>query len=127
MTGTEIIWTYVSNGKDVHTVTSSPQTNTTQGGSPLLSSGVLKPGQSFNYTFYKHGFYPFQCSVHPSIASMNGWVNVTGSDISPPVTTPPSNSALYATIGAIVGIAVVISIVAYTKLTTRKPKATAPV
>ena len=126
-TGTEIIWTYVSNGKDVHTVTSSPQTNTTQGGSPLLSSGVLEPGQSFNYLFYKHGFYPFQCSVHPNITSMNGWVNVTGSDLQPPVTTPPFNYAPYVTIGAIVGIAAVISVVAYTELRTRKPKATCPI
>ncbi len=126
-TGTEIIWTYVSNGKDVHTVTSSPQTNTTQGGSPLLSSGVLEPGQSFNYLFYKHGFYPFQCSVHPNIPSMNGWVNVTGSDIQPPVSNAPLNYPLYVTIGAIVGIAAVISVVAYTELRTRKPKATCPI
>jgi len=37
------------------------------------------------------------------------------------------NYPLYVTIGAIVGIAVVISVVAYTKLRTRKPKATGPI
>src|SRR3989441_1856140 len=60
-TGTQIIWTYATNGKTVHTITSSPQTNTTQVGTPLISSGPLNPGQTFAYTFYKHGIYPIQC------------------------------------------------------------------
>ena len=72
----------------MNTVTSSPQTNVTQAGSPLIDNGDLHPGQSFNFTFYKHGFYPIQCYVHPQ--TMNGWVNVTGSDIQPP--PPPRNT-----------------------------------
>src|SRR2546427_367835 len=56
-TGTEVIWTYVSSGRDRHTVSSTPQTNITQGGTPLISSGTLNPGQSFSYIFYKLRFY----------------------------------------------------------------------
>jgi plastocyanin len=122
-TGTQVTWTYASSGKTVHTVTSTPQTNTTQGGTPLINSGAINPGQSFAYTFYAHGFYPIQCSLHPNIAAMNGWVNVTGSDIQPPSQSPPPNPVnyvQYAIIGAIVGIAIIISIVAYSRLRIRR-------
>src|SRR5437588_7238515 len=82
-------------------VTSSPQTNVTQAGSPLIDSGDLHPGQSFNFTFYKHGFYPIQCYVHPQ--TTNGWLNVTGSDIQPPPppATPSTNYTSYTIGGAI--------------------------
>ena len=108
-TGTEVIWTYVSSGRDRHTVSSTPQTNITQGGTPLISSGTLNPGQSFSYIFYKHGFYPIQCGFHPT---MNGSVNVTGSDIQPPQ-SPVQTSfdyTPYAVVGGVAAIIVVISI-----------------
>ena len=125
-TGMQVTWTYSANGKTVHTVTSTPQTNTTQGGTPLISSGPLNPGQSFSYIFSSHGFYPFQCSLHPNIAAMNGWVNVTGSDVQPPPPggspTTPVNYVQYAIIAAIVGIAIVMALVGYMKLRVRGRK-----
>jgi len=126
-TGTQVTWTYNANGKTVHTVTSTPQTNTTQVGTPLLNSGPLNPGQSFSYIFYAHGFYPFQCSLHPNIAAMNGWVNVTGSDIQPPPPTSqtaPINYAQYAIIGAIAGIVIIISVVAFSRIRIRRQRTT---
>jgi plastocyanin len=87
-TGTTVVWTYASNWKDFHTVTSTPGTNRTQGGTPLLYSGSLSPGQSFSYTFDQPGYYPYQCSFHPTLANMNGWISVTGA----PVTRPPSQN-----------------------------------
>jgi plastocyanin len=110
-TGTLVIWTYSTSGKAQHTVTSSPQTNTTQGG-PLINSGPLNPGQSFSYTFYKHGLYPIQCAFH---SFMNELVNVTGTDLQPPstsVTTPSTDYASYAIGGAIAGAIVAVGSVA---------------
>jgi plastocyanin len=89
-TGTMVTWTYSSAGATIHTVTSDPGTNTTQGGAPLLNSGDLSPGQSFSYTFNLPGYYPYQCAVHPTIPKMNGWVNVTGNPVTVP---PPQNGA----------------------------------
>lgn len=106
-TGTEVIW--INHGSTQHTVTSSPQTNTTQGGTPLISSGPMNTGQNFSYTFYKHGLYPIQCAFHPTV--MNGLVNVTGTDVQPPspsATTSPTDYTPYAiggAIGAAIGIA----------------------
>src|SRR5438445_12785140 len=54
-TGTEVIWTYASTGKAQHTVTSAPNTNTTQGGTHLLSSRPLNTRHNFSYLFYQHG------------------------------------------------------------------------
>ncbi len=121
-TGTQVVWTYATNGKTVHTVTSSPQTNTTQGGTPLLSSGPLNPGQSFAYTFYKHGIYRIQCALHPTIPAMNGWVNVTGTDLQPPTPTsaPSSDITLYAIAGAVAGAIVIVSVVLFLKRRTQK-------
>ena len=119
-TGTEVIWTYSRTGTTFHTVTSSPQTNVTQAGSPLIDSGDLHPGQSFNYTFYKHGFYPIQCYVHPQ--TMNGWVNVTGSDIQPPLppATPSTNYTPYIIGGAIAGAIAIGSVILVLRHRTQK-------
>src|SRR5438094_5399975 len=106
MTGTEVIWK--NSGNTQHTVTSSPQTNTTQGGTPLISSGPLNPGQNFSYIFYKHGSYPIQCAFHPTL--MNGLVNVTGTDIqppSPPAPTPTTDYAPYLIAVAAAGIIII--------------------
>jgi plastocyanin len=119
-TGTQVIWSYATNGKTVHTITSSPQTNTTQGGTPLLSSGPLNPGQSFAYTFYKHGIYPIQCALHPTIPAMNGWVNVTGTDLQPPPASAPSSDITLYAIGAIAGVILVISVALFMRRRTRK-------
>jgi plastocyanin len=123
-TGTQITWTYASTGKVQHTVTSAPNTNTTQGGVPLISSGPLNPGQSFSYTFYKHGFYPIQCAFHPF---MNELVNVTGSDIqppSPPTTTTATDYTPYAIGGAIAGAIVIISIALFLRRRTPRARTT---
>ena len=88
-TGTTVTWTYVTTGKTIHTVTSPPGTNQTQTGTPLINSGDLSPGQTFSYTFYLPGYYPYQCSVHPTTPAMNGWVMVTGS----PVTSTSMNNS----------------------------------
>jgi plastocyanin len=117
-TGTEVVWR--NNGNTQHTVTSSPQTNTTQGGTPLISSGPLNPGQNFSYIFYKHGLYPIQCAYHP--ATMNGLVNVTGSDVQPPppMTTPPFDYTLYIIGGVVAGAIVVASIALFARRRTKK-------
>jgi len=123
-TGAQVVWTYSSTGKVQHTVTSAPNTNTTQGGTPLISSGPLNPGQSFSYTFYKHGFYPIQCAFHPF---MNELVNVTGSDVqppSPPNTTTPTDYTPYAIGGAIAGAIVIISIALFLRRRTPRARTT---
>ena len=123
ITGTLVTWIYTSNGNTVHTVTSSPQTNTTQGGTPLISSGPLNPGQSFAYTFYKHGIYPIQCALHPTIPAMNGWVNVTGTDLQPPPTSASSpDNTLYIIGGIAVGVLVIVSVIMFLRRQTRKTK-----
>src|SRR5713101_5004003 len=124
-TGTQVTWTYSSNGQTVHTVTSSPQTNTTQRGTPLISSGQLNPGQSFSYTFYKHGIYPIQCSLHPTISTMNGWVNVTGTDLQPPLASAPSSDITPYVIGGVaVGAIVIVSGTLFLRRRTQKARGT---
>ncbi|PYX53864.1 MAG: hypothetical protein DMG73_19990 [Acidobacteria bacterium] len=116
-TGTLVMWTYSTNGKAQHTVTSSPQTNTSQGGAPLINSGPLNPGQSFSYTFFKHGLYPIQCAFH---SFMNELVNVTGTDLPfPPITTPSIDYTPYAIGGAIAAAIVVASIAIFVRRRTK--------
>lgn len=117
-TGSAVIWT--NNDGVQHTVTSAPQTNVTQGGSPLVSSGSLNMGQSFTYTFYKHGFYPYQCNFHPY---MTGWVNVTGSDVQPPsmpMTTPSPDYTAYAIAAAVTVAVVIVSFTLFLRRRTKK-------
>lgn len=126
-TGTQVTWTYSSNGQTVHTVTSSPQTNITQGGTPLISSGQLGPGQSFAYTFYKHGIYPIQCSLHPTIPAMNGWVNVTGTDLQPPPSSASSSdNTLYVIAVVVAGALVTLSVALFLRRRTRRATGTLP-
>ncbi|HVH15948.1 MAG TPA: plastocyanin/azurin family copper-binding protein [Candidatus Angelobacter sp.] len=124
-TGTEVIWT--NHGNTQHTVTSSPQTNTTQAGTPLISSGPLNPRQNFSYFFYKHGVYPIQCAFHP--ATMNGLVNVTGSDVqppAPPMTTPSIDYTPYALAAAVAATIVILSVALLLRRRTKKPGNTPP-
>ncbi|TMH95161.1 hypothetical protein E6H37_06070 [Candidatus Bathyarchaeota archaeon] len=110
-TGTTVIWDYASNWSSLHTVTSVG--NTTQGGTPLLNSGTLHPGQSYSYTFYQPGVYTYQCSYHFTTPAMsNAWVNVTGAPITPPLTqNPPPNYTLI-TVAAITVAAVIVATLA---------------
>ncbi len=106
-TGTTVIWTYTNSGKDFHTVTSDPWTNRTQGGVPLINSGTVNPGQSFSYTFNQPGYYPYQCSFHPSL--MNGWVNVTGAPVTPPPNQNPLPDSTFIVVGAGIAAAVILA------------------
>jgi len=123
-TGTQVIWT--NNDRTQHTVTSAPQTNLTQGGGPLINSGPLSTGQIFSYTFYRHGFYPYQCSFHPY---MTGWVNVTGSDVQPPSSpaVTPTDYTSYIIGGIIVATIVIASVVLFSRGRTKKGGSTPPV
>lgn len=117
-TGTEVIWR--NNGNTQHTVTSSPQTNTTQSGTPLISSGPLNPGQNFSYIFYKHGVYLIQCAFHPS--TMNGLVNVTGTDVqppSPPITTPSIDYTTYVIVASVAVAIVIVSVALFLRRRTK--------
>lgn len=117
-TGTQVVW--INNDGTQHTVTS---TNITQGGAHLIDSGSLNSGQSFSYTFYKHGFYPYACFFH---SYMTGWVNVTGSDVQPP-TSSASTSTDYMPyiVGGIIAAAIVtVSLALFLRRSTRKTKGT---
>lgn len=111
-TGTTVIWNYGSSGYSQHTVTSVG--NMTQSGSPLLNSGTLNPGQSYQYTFYNPGLYTYQCSYHfTSINMSNAWVNVTGAPVSPPPPTsiPPDYTVVEIIGGLIAAVAGTAAIV----------------
>ena len=125
-TGTTVIWTYASNWSSLHTVTSVG--NTTQGGSPLLSSGTLHPGQSYSYTFYQPGLYTYQCSYHFTIPAMsNAWVNVTGSPVTPPPTQNPPPDYTLITVAAITVAAVIAATLAlFVRKKKRRPSSVAP-
>lgn len=124
-TGTNVIWTFATNGSDVndiHTVTSK---NLTQSGSYIFASPVLHSGQTFNFTFYSPGRYPYFCSVHPSI--MNAIANVTGQPITPPpppTTQTPAPQAgnslpFYAGVGAAVILVALAGVGLYIRRTRR--------
>lgn len=127
-TGTTVTWTY-SSGNTVHTVTSDPQTNETQSGTPLISSGDLSPGQSFSFTFNLPGYYPYQCAVHPTIPAMNGWVRVTGNPVNNPA---PSNNSSFpwllvaGLVVVAVGVVVAAWIVIGRRHSMKREKAPAP-
>ena|SRR5205823_11911550 len=109
-TGTKVIWNYASNWSSLHTVTSVG--NTTQGGSLLLNSGSLSPGQSYSYTFYEPGLYTYQCSYHFTIPAMSdAWVNVTGPPVTPPASQNPPDYTLI-TVAAITVAAVIVATLA---------------
>jgi len=119
-TGTQVVWT--NNDGTQHTVTS---TNMTQGGGALINSGPLNQGQTFSYTFYNHGFYPYLCGFH---SYMTGWVNVTGSDVQPPLSPAltPTAYTPYIIGGIIAGAVVIVSLALFLRRRTRKAKSTSP-
>ena len=117
-TGTNIVWTYASNGTDIHTVTSK---NLTQTGSPVFAStnpNPLHPGQTYNFTFYSPGRYAYFCGVHPV---MTGWINVTGAAINPPGQSSSSVAGLALPIGGAAAIVVAIASVFVYRRRSRKP------
>ena len=103
-TGTSVLWTFLTNGTDsvdVHTVTAD---NRTQSGAGVFQSTLMHPGQTFTYTFYSPGKYPYRCSVHPT--TMTGLVNVSGPALNPP-SSGSSYLLLYVGLGAIAAAVVI--------------------
>ncbi len=60
--GTTVNWT--NGGIDIHTTTS--YTPGPGGTGYLWNSGILQPGQSYNYTFTQTGTFNYFCGVHPT-------------------------------------------------------------
>jgi plastocyanin len=54
--GTTVIWENRDNTQHTTTSTSNP---------PLWDSGIMNPGQNFNFTFSSTGTYNYICNVHP--------------------------------------------------------------
>ncbi len=79
--GTMVMW--FNRDTTTHTVTGE------NSGGP--SSGPLKPGENYGFTFAQSGVFPYHCSIHPS---MRGTVTVTASSSSSaPATTAPTPPA----------------------------------
>lgn len=72
--GTTVTWT--NNDALPHTVTSTVTDDVDSATSGLFDSGTLQTGESFSYTFKKAGDYPYECTIHASMASMHGKVEV---------------------------------------------------
>ena len=72
--GTTVTWT--NNDAVPHTVTSTRSDDVDSATSGLFDSGTLQPGATFSYTFDTAGDYPYECTIHASMASMHGKVEV---------------------------------------------------
>ncbi len=72
--GTTVTWT--NDDAVPHTVTSTKNDDLDSATSGLFDSGTLQPGESFSYTFAKAGDYPYECTIHASMQSMHGKVEV---------------------------------------------------
>ena len=72
--GTTVTWT--NDDAVPHTVTSTKSDDVDSATSGLFDSGTLQPGESFSYTFKKAGNYPYECTIHASMQSMHGKVEV---------------------------------------------------
>ena len=72
--GTTVTWT--NNDAMPHTVTSTKSDDVDSATSGLFDSGTLQTGESFSYTFERAGDYPYECTIHASMASMHGKVEV---------------------------------------------------
>ena len=55
--------TWINNDSSRHTVTSSSNDN-----SNTFDSDILRPGETFSFTFDKEGQYPYFCTLHPNMA-----------------------------------------------------------
>ena len=72
--GTTVTWT--NDDALPHTVTSTVTDDVDSATSDLFDSGTLQTGESFSYTFKKAGDYPYECTIHASMPSMHGKVEV---------------------------------------------------
>ena len=72
--GTTVTWT--NNDTLPHTVTSTKSDDIDSATSGLFDSGTLQPGETFSYTFKTAGDYPYECTLHATLASMHGKVEV---------------------------------------------------
>ena len=72
--GTTVTWT--NNDAVPHTVTSTRSDDLDSATSGLFDSAALQTGESFSYTFTKAGDYPYECTIHASMQSMHGKVEV---------------------------------------------------
>lgn len=54
--GTTVVWENRDNTQHTTTSTATP---------PIWDSGILNPGQNFNFTFTSTGTYDYICNVHP--------------------------------------------------------------
>jgi plastocyanin len=72
--GTMVTWT--NNDSVPHTVTSTKTDDVDSATSGLFDSGTLQSGETFSYTFKQAGDYPYECTIHASMASMHGKIEV---------------------------------------------------
>ena len=72
--GTTVTWT--NDDAVPHTVTSTKSDDVDSATSDLFDSGTLQTGESFSYTFTEAGDYPYECTIHASMQSMHGKVEV---------------------------------------------------
>jgi plastocyanin len=118
-TGTNVVWTFWTNGTDsgdVHTVTSD---NITQSGAGIFQSQLMHSGQTFAFTFYSPGNYPYHCSVHPTMKAV---VTVTGTPVSPP-SGATDYLVLYVGLTAAIAAAIVVGGIVLFRRNRRKSRA----
>ena len=72
--GTTVTWT--NNDSVPHTETSTKTDDVDSATSGLFDSGTLQSGETFSYTFKQAGDYPYECTIHASMASMHGKIEV---------------------------------------------------
>ncbi len=75
--GTTVTWKSVTSNSDGHTSTSNGD---------VWDSHLIKPGNTWSFTFSKTGRYPYHCGLHPW---MVGVVNVVAGASAPPMTPAP--------------------------------------
>jgi len=75
--GTTVTWKSVPSNSDGHTTTSNDD---------VWDSHLIKPGNTWSFTFAKAGRYPYHCGLHPW---MLGVVNVLAGASAPPTIPAP--------------------------------------
>jgi plastocyanin len=72
--GTRVTWKN-ADGFDHH-LASANSLKTTAKVTGMFSSGVLRKGSTFSFTYKKKGTYYYECTIHASMTSMHGKVVV---------------------------------------------------
>ena len=85
--GETIRWEYPESGQLMHTVRECGADCDAPTDAPLWESGVLRPGDSFSYTFTTPGIYTYQCAIHPH---QRGLLRVLEGEPGPTATPSPS-------------------------------------